>query len=217
MKFNPIPLITLSTLLSLFTQAQNNPGYELMLKSGSFVPQRNITTEYLLRFNKDVARTGEKSFAILQFENIPSVDQRNQLKQAGIELLEYIPNNAYTVIISKNLPIDVLQRAKARALIELSADQKMQPQLSKGIFPASAVKVPGTLDVWVSFPRSISVEKVIAGLQQKNFDILSDLYKEYRVISLRIAAMRLQELASLPFIDYVQAAKPEDRIINHRS
>lgn len=93
----------------------------------------------------------------------------------------------------------------------------MPPALAKGLFPAHAVRIAGTLDVWISFPKSFSFETVSRELQIKNFDILNVDYKTYRVITLRIAAMRLNELASLPFVEYVQTVPTADQELNYNS
>jgi hypothetical protein len=138
------------------------------------------------------------------------------LQQAGIELLDYVPNNAYTVTVAGLLNTDLLTQVKARAVIALTPEQKMQPSLAKGIYPAWAEKTGGTVDVWISFPKTFSFETAVNELKKKNIDILSTLYKDYRVIALRISTSRLNELALLPFIEYVQAAPKEDSPINNK-
>jgi hypothetical protein len=162
-------------------------------------------------------RARGKTFAIIQFEKIPTIEERKQLQQSGIELLDYIPGNAYSVTITGSLNTSTLTRLKARAVIELTPEQKMQPELAKGYFPSWAVKQAGTIDVWVSFPKSFSYETVSAELRNKNFDIISDLYKSYRVISLRVSTKRLNELASLPFIEYVETAPHEEQSLINKS
>jgi hypothetical protein len=209
MRPNPIPVIAALLLLSLSLTAQDESRYQLLLKSGSFIPQKNITADKLNQFNREAARTVGKTFAVLQFENIPTTAERQQLKEAGIELLEYIPHNAYTVTITGSL--------KARAVVELSPEQKMQPELAKGTIPAWAVKVAGTIDIWVSFPKSFIYETIAKELKDRNFDIISTLNKEYRIIALRIATTRLGELSSLPFIEYVQPIPHEDQSLNYNS
>jgi hypothetical protein len=145
MRPNPIPVIAALLLLSLSLTAQDESRYQLLLKSGSFIPQKNITADKLNQFNREAARTVGKTFAVLQFENIPTTAERQQLKEAGIELLEYIPHNAYTVTITGSLNTELLTQIKARAVVELSPEQKMQPELAKGTIPAWAVKVAGTI------------------------------------------------------------------------
>jgi hypothetical protein len=160
MRSNPIPLITVCLLLSLSSLAQPDSRFNVLLQSGNIIPEKNITAEKLEDFNRTAARTSGQTFAIIQFEQIPGPNERLQLSQQGIELLDYIPNNAYTVTISGTLTTALLTQVKARSVINLSANQKMQSELAKGNYPSWAVKSPGTIDVWISFPKSFSLETV---------------------------------------------------------
>lgn len=214
MKLHPIPLITALLLSSFFSSSQDRT---LFLKSGSFVPEKNISAEKISAVQNRLTKTEGKSFVIIQFESIPTDAERKQLHDAGIDLLDYIPNNAYTATITATLNSDVLQQVKARAVIDLAPEQKMDLFLAKQIFPSWAVKVSGTVDVWISFPKTFSYETVSNELQQRNFDIISSIFKNYRVIALRVPATRLNELASFPFIEFVQTAPHEDQPINHQS
>jgi hypothetical protein len=217
MKLNPILLATALLFLSFSSSGQADLKYDLFLKNGSFSPSKNITADKIDELNRKTPKADGKSFLIIQFEKIPSQADRSQLQQAGIELLDYVPNNAYTATVSGSLNAALLEKVKARAVITLTPEQKMQPTLSKGIYPPWAVKVGGTVDAWISFPKTFSFETVINELKARNIDIVSVVYKEYRVISLRIATGRLNELAALPFIEYVQAAPKEDQTLNNKS
>ena len=217
MRSNPIPLMTLLLLMSFTSLAQSDSGYELLLKAGTVIPEKNITTEKLEQFNQSVAKTSGKSFAIIQFEKIPDAAERKLLSQQGVELLDYIPNNAYTVTISGSFTTDLLEQVHVRSVINLSAIQKMQPELAAGKYPFWAVKSLGTVDVWISFPKTFSYESVQEELKSKNFEIVSSQQKEYRIIALRVAINRLNELALLPFIEFVQAAPAADQPINYNS
>ena len=163
------------------------------------------------------ARFQQKTFAILQFETIPAEATKKMLSANGIELLEYIPNNAYTVTISGNPSLTILEQAKARAIFQPSPEQKMETRLASGIIPSSAVKVAGTVDLWISFPKTFSSQEVINDLKQLNIDILSTQYQSFRILSLRIALNRLKELAALSFVEYVQAAPGGDQHLNFNS
>ena len=217
MRLNPIPLIAALSFFCITVNAQQKEPYVLLLNSGTFVPERNITAERIDSVNRRAARVNQKSFAIIQFETIPTDAQREQLRKSGIELLDYVPNNAYTVTITGPLNAATLLQANARAIVDLSPQQKMQPGLAKGIFPAWSIKTPGTIDVWVSYPKSFSFETVVQELKNRNFDITSSFFKDYRILALRISQQRISELASLPFIEYVQPLPHEDQLLNHQS
>lgn len=217
MRSNPIPVIASLLLLSLSSIGQDDSRFNLLLKSGNIIPEKNITTEKIDQFNKTASRVSGKTFAIIQFEKIPSHEERQQLSQHGIELLEYIPNNAFTATIYGSLKYDLLSELKTRAVISLSADQKMQPELAKGNFPSWAVKSPGMIDAWISYPKSFSFETIKQELGRKNFEIISTEHKEYRVLALRVTVSRLVELASEPFIEFIQSAPAPDKEINYNS
>jgi hypothetical protein len=195
--------------------SQQDASYRLLLKNGSFIPERNINSNVVQKFNRRISRLEEQSFAIIQFDHIPTAEQRQQLLKAGINLLDYIPNNAYTVSIKGTVNEKTLKQINARALIELSPEQKMTQSLAWGVAPAWSVKVQGTVDVWVNFLKTLSFDSVLNELKQKNFDILSTDLKDYRIISLRVSLQRLNELASLSFIEYVQPAPHEDQPLNN--
>jgi hypothetical protein len=197
--------------------AQPDSRFNVLLQSGNIIPEKNITAEKLEDFNRTAARTSGQTFAIIQFEQIPGPNERLQLSQQGIELLDYIPNNAYTVTISGTLTTALLTQVKARSVINLSANQKMQSELAKGNYPSWAVKSPGTIDVWISFPKSFSLETVQQELQSKGFELTSVQYKNYRVIALRVAVTRLGELAMMPCIEFVQAIPAGDKELNYNS
>ncbi|MGH2552721.1 MAG: S8 family serine peptidase, partial [Chitinophagaceae bacterium] len=217
MRPNPVPLIAAILLLSLPLAAQDDSRYELLLKSGTFFPEKNINAEQLNQINRTSARTSGLSFAIIQFEQIPGKNERQQLAQQGIELLDYLPNNAYTVTISGSLSVDLLMQVKARSVVNLTAAQKMQPELAMGKFPSWAVRSQGTVDVWISFPKTFSLELVRQELYDRSFEIISVQQKNYRVLALRIAVSRLNELALLPFIAFVETAPAPDKEINYNS
>ena len=217
MRIYPIPLIA-ACLFSFFTaSAQQDNRYAVLLKSGAVFPSKNINAGTIASFNNRVARTAGRSFAILQFEKLPTTAERLQLLQEGIELLDYIPNNAYTATINGPLNEMALQRVQARAVIEPTAQQKMQPELARGSFPGHAVKTPGTLDVWISFPKSFLAGEIKQELLRNNYDLVNADFQLYRIFALRIAASRLEELAASPWVEYVQAIPAPDKELNSNS
>src|SRR6476620_4771712 len=100
MRANPLPLITALLLLPLSLLAQQNSRYDLLLKSGTLTTQPNISEENILRFNRGVSMVAGKNFVIIQFNQLPNEAQKKELRSQGIELLDYVPNNAFTASIT---------------------------------------------------------------------------------------------------------------------
>ena len=215
MRINPVPLIAALLLFSFQAFSQKDSSYPLLLKSGSILPQKNISTDLIKQFDQKALRIDGYAFALIQFDHIPTAAEQRQLSQSGIELLHYIPKNAYAVSIKGAVNSTMLQSVNARSLVELTAQQKMPAFLANGIIPSWAVKTLGTADVWISFPGILSFESVSRELRARNFDIVSALYKDYHIIGLRVPSQRINELASLSFIEYVQPAPHEDQPLNN--
>ena len=217
MKFQPLSLLLALLCVSVSVFGQDEKQYQLKLQSGTQIPQKNILAQNILEFNNKVNRVNGKAFIVIQFEKIPTDTDKKFLVQKGIQLHDYISANAYTATVTNTIDAFSLQNVKARAIFEMKPADKMQSILAKEIIPSWAIKVQGTVDLWISFPSSFSFEEIREQLAAKNFDLQSVRFKDYRILELRISTERINELASLPFIDYVQPVPQEDQLLNNRS
>ena len=172
MRIHPIPFTILLCLFSIFSFSQRDTSSALQLRSGKVFTEKNITQENVKSFTEQLQKINGKSFAVLQFEQLPSESSKQELAASGIQLLEYISGNAYTICITKNIDHTILQKVGARSILELSPSQKMHPTMAKGIFPSWAIKTPGMVDVWISFPKTLSLEELQKLLSERNFQKL---------------------------------------------
>lgn len=210
--------LLLTSLLIGNVRGQKRQDYQILLKSGSFTPERNVSSatgrsNAALR----ISTPEQKSFVVIQFDDIPTEEERRELRREGIELLEYIPNFAYTATIAPGSNPGALARTKGRAIVELSAEQKMQPGLANGNIPSHAFASPTTVDLWISYPKSFSYEEIQAALQGLQYEVVSDKYQHYQILTVRVPAKELKKLAGQPFVQYVQAVPQPDRQLNNKS
>ena len=215
MRIYPIPFTILLCLFSIFSFSQKDTSSALQLRSGKIFTEKNITQQNVKSFTERLQKVNGKSFAVLQFEQLPSESSKQELAAWGIQLLEYISGNAYTICITKSIDHTILQKAGARSFFELSPVQKMHPAMAKGIFPSWAIKTPGMVDIWISFPRTISFDEIRQLLRERNVEITATQYSSYHVIGLRIVRSRLNEVASFPFIEYIEPAPHGDQKLNY--
>lgn len=206
----------LFTTLDSYSQNQKSSG-KLLLKNGVITSQPAISEVSVRGINQKVLSKHKRSLVVIQFDSLPSEEEKNRLKGEGVQLLDYIPDKAYSAMITRQLSIASLQKFKTRAILELKATQKMSPDLASGLFPAHAVKESGALDVWISYPRSFSYEEVVAELVENKYNLEDDLYKDYRILELRVPIPRLKELAEMSFVEFIQAVPPIDAPVNNRS
>jgi len=214
----PNPTTLLAALLFAGTCfAQERSSFTIALRSGNFIPEKDISAERVAKFNQAAARSGIPKYVLIQFDELPGESVRHALDGAGIQLLEYVPENAYTATIKGNINNELLARTKVRALIELKPEQKMSPQLLAGNYPLSALRMPGKLELWISYPQTITEQEVAKELTALGMEIIPTPYSRYRIMSVRIPGERLNELAGLSYIDYVQSAPGTDVELNNKS
>ena len=63
---------------ALRVSGQEDPRYTLLLGSGAFTPQQNISESTVSAFNSSASRQAGIRFAILQFEQRPTADDRRE-------------------------------------------------------------------------------------------------------------------------------------------
>jgi hypothetical protein len=212
---NRLALLFAAAFSFLLSYSQEVPSL-LRLRTGSIVLKNNLRSINRDSLSRRVLHRN-KGFVILQFETLPTTKERDQLAAKGIELLEYIPDNAYTATVKGSFPFEVLLAAKAKDVYQPTPQQKMDVSLASGLFPTYSVKVKGTVDVWISFPKTFSVEEVEASLKEEGAIILATPFIQYRIIHARIATQKLFQIADQPTVAFITPAPPPDQPLNNNS
>lgn len=129
-------------LLAGSAGAQEEP-FTIHLKSRSFAPAPGVEAS----LKQMTAARPAGWIGLLQFTEIPDKAERARLEQAGVELLEYIPNNTWIA----RLPADV-NRVQSftgvRWVGRLLPGDKIHPRLAEGLGPKAA-PLPARLEVEV--------------------------------------------------------------------
>jgi len=198
--------------------AQNNRDYNVYLKSGTIAPPptlqlaRNRTGNILRQ-----AANEENKFVIIQFFDIPDQPAVQLLKSAGITLLDYIPQNAYTAIVHGEPDHNVLQAARTRAILELEPTHKIQPALLSLNLPPHAIREAGKVDVRISYVKTVEPDSVAKALGDRQVQVLSHALDVYQIVEARVAIAELPELARMPWVQYIEAVPPPEEPLNDRS
>jgi len=213
--FKGLLLIGFLTCAYIAVAQKKDPA--LYLRNGQNRTIRNIEANYIDQFNRKVPRHKNKAFAVIQFEAIPNVETREWLYKQGIELLEYIPHHAYTVSISGKVNIAALQKAKAISLIELTARQKMHPELARIQEQKGSRSFDQPAEMQITFPRSFHAAEVLEYLTSQNISVTNTELIQYNVLRVTIPARRINELSLMPVVEYVEPAPPQDQLLNENS
>lgn len=210
--FTRVSKLILMILLPGFLFAQVK-DYNLLLHSGKFIPEANVnlvskTSEVLKKnlFNG-------KYYIAIQFEAIPEQATKDRLANAGLQLIDYLPNYAYTAIVQENFNLSELKSAHARSVFALNNAQKSSPEVRTGMIPSHAKNAMGYADLSILTYEKMSVSQVQGMLNAMGAMILAE-QPVFRTLTVRVAEANVGVIANLPFIQWVEPIAPPNQLEN---
>ena len=114
----------------------------LFINSISFSQQNTINLksgQHEIEYNFDILSQNEKYYRYVLFSEIPSTEQITQLKDIGINLLEYLPKNMYICSIDKYILPTQLEKFNVISLNKILPSFKIDKKL-KNNYPDWAYK-----------------------------------------------------------------------------
>jgi hypothetical protein len=186
----------------------------LQLKSRRFIPEANVDQFRWDQFSQKNNAASGQWFALIQFHQLPNVQNRLQMALLGIEPAVYIHANTYYCSLKQPVSNVQLKQLGVRAVIDLQAADKMSAALQKGNYPAWAVKKPGMVDVLVSIHPHLPLATAIHLLQPTHAVLLDTVYHQFHQLQLRVNQDAITSMAALPWLLYIQPILPNPTIIN---
>jgi hypothetical protein len=211
--FTLIARLLLLILLPGFVFAQQTKNYDLLLNSGKFLPAENINQ---LSKSDDVFSKSSfenKNYLTIQFRELPNQATKDRMSSAGIQLMDYIPNLAYTAVVSSAVDMATLRSFPIRSIIQFSTEQKTVPALLKGTFPAYAIKKQGYVDLTIITYEKLEAIKIAPVLSGIGATILEDM-PMFRSFTVRVADKNAKKLAGLPFVQWAEFIDPPNQSEN---
>ncbi len=139
-------------------------------------------------------------YRIIQFEELPDQALHQELRDAGVKLLSYLPHLAYFARIPVHLPANLWLEWPIRSIASMAPQWKMAPELSAmGIDQAQA----GTVDINLRYFAPITSTYVRQALEQRGYQI-ELMAKHSPLLRLRVAYTALEKLSQLPFVSYLE-------------
>lgn len=197
-------VILLTFCTSAFSQTQKTGGQTNVEKYRIGITNHSFTPDASNKPNNNVVRAqtfDEKYFALVQFYNIPSDQQRKDLATKGMVLTDYLSGNAYYAVVNESFPFEIIKDA-LRAVIPIDKQLKTEANLyAKGI-PPYAISSNGTAKMVIAYYATLPYSKVVAALESKG--VIIEKHREYsRQIDVLFDASKLDEITALPFIQFI--------------
>lgn len=178
--------------------------HKIYLKNRQFVPEKSESGIVIVNNTSSIAHK------VIQFKTIPNQEQIERLENAGIVLLQYIPDYAYLASIAKNtyLNKNSVSSLDILSVVTLSTSDKIEKSLSGTTYPEWCENVNGHLDVVVTIFPDLSFDMEVSKLNHVG-TIISES-PSINSITLRIPIDQLQSLASSDNVLFIQPiASPE--------
>lgn len=136
---------------------------------------------------------------IVQFRHLPDQQQRQQLKSAGIELSEYLPN--YSFISLVHFPLKVVPTVinNIRSILSMQAQWKIDDRLSKELKNAKSRQVK----ILISFERQVSEGAIEQMVAKAGGRITDRKFAGINTYEIEISGTAVLPFAENAFIKYV--------------
>lgn len=204
---------SLAVLLAMIFFQSQAQDYTLKVRGGEYIPEANAE-RYQASFDFS-SRTafGMNQYVVLQFQEIPSFEKRQSLSAQGIELLEYIPQYAYTARVKQTTQSADLVRAGVRSITYLKPENKTVPALLQGMAPAHAIPQAGWVDLTMLTFEKLSRTDIQGFLIPLGIQII-DAYSIFKQFTLRAPIANLTRLVELPFVQWVEFIDAPNQLEN---
>lgn len=193
-------------LITSFLWAQSvDNKYDLLLLSGTVHPVENVNELAKMNAGADETING-KYYRIIQFFEIPSDEEKQELKSNGVELLNYLPNFAFFAAIDHGTALNTANaRGNIRTVIPISPDYKIHPLLKNNNLPEDAEVVCGKADLTLNYFKGIPAPLFIKELKSKirGIKILSK-DDESQWVKVRVKKELVVNLSLVSCIQYVE-------------
>ncbi|MBI5857192.1 MAG: S8 family serine peptidase [Sphingobacteriales bacterium] len=202
--FTIITVLICSLFVTVSLSAQKIQDYRILLHAGEFLPEKNIEA---ITKNAPVLQNslfGEKHYVTIQFNTLPDDQTKGLLKSSGIVLIDYIPNNAYTAAIAKNINTDVLKTFSIRSIFQFTPEQKATPEVLNKIIPPYAIPATDFVDVTVLTYEKLTTQAIAASLQAVEAIVIEEMPAMFRTFTIRVHQSNLNILVALPFVQWVE-------------
>lgn len=200
-------VILLMALFNSGAYAQKQADYQLHFKNQTLSPSENLNTFLSSYSYSNMDSFGDTFFKIIQFHEIPTQKERENLSAAGITLLDYIPSYGYFAAFAKSFDGKGIQDVAIRSIIDISPALKLAPMLFEESYPDYALRGDGKIELLASYYRTVDVKQAIATLSGLGFEVLNhNVQGNY--IQLIADLEDIDELANQAFINYLEPIYP---------
>ncbi len=202
-------LALLSNSLTLTAQDKEVP---VNFANGKFVTGNNISKQTFNKVEFQSVLYGNNYFVAVQFSVLPAENVKVVLKNAGIELHEYIPGNTFLATIKDNFDFTFSKNFNIVSINSIPTFYKIDPSLFSY---QNTNDKQDAITFAISFYTSVKKVDVENILQQMGLVIVPSKFNFDNTILVQPDVSKLNAVAALPFISFIRQQTLKDKVINY--
>ncbi len=220
------PLSRLAALLFIFSCSLSIYGqnYSLQFSARTVTPQANF--EDLLsqsaNLRSPLSEFNGLLYKLIQFESIPTENEKEALRQKGVKLLHYVRNYAWLATLPSGLDPMQLDPFPIRVISDLEADFKLSRALYLENYPSYALTDPDHIRLNIHFFQAVPRALVEPMVLRVGGEIILE-NSSAGVMEIQLPIVQVRAVAAFPFVFYISEVTPAPELekeinrINHRS
>ncbi len=190
-----------------------NTSKALKFHNGNFYPVNNISKGIFSKVEIQSSLFDEKYFVIVSFDNLPGEEAKKQLRVQGIQLLQYIPSNAYMAIIDEKYDFSSMKDFKVNGINILTAKYK----IDKSITEETNFKSDQSSLIAVSYYNNVDRKIVEENLIKLGAIISPAKFDKQGLIFIKASSLNAGLIAKLPFVIYISRLTIKESPLNYNS
>lgn len=142
-------------------------------------------------------------FGWVQFSEIPNQNIQNELKESGLELLDYIPKKAYLFYFPASTDINYLKSIGVKSIIPVANNLKIAANIKSDDIGSWAIDGDNIL-IHLQYYKKASSEFVTSKLSEITSLSIIEEFKNSNIITVSISRDNINDLVDLSFIKWIE-------------
>ena len=179
------------------TNQSSDENYKICLKSRDFIPEEGIISDL----------SSEAEHVIIQLCDIPNKEERLLLNTLGVELLSYIPNNAYFASIKRDSINNIINTSFVRWIGDIQPNDKLSSVVRYKDFNECAITSDGKVNLIVEFFKDVKLEDAEQSILNHNGLIISQI-KSLNALVISIQEYYILKIADEDGVHWIEQVPP---------
>ncbi|MBI3720348.1 MAG: S8 family serine peptidase [Sphingobacteriales bacterium] len=190
-------------LVTTTIYAQKQPL--IRLRSGNKMAETNLQSEKI-KTHLRKSSFNNQSFTIVQFNKLPDANALSNLQQAGIKLLQYIPDNAYWISMPSSFESHKLASLGVRGVYEPTTADKSGKSLYNAWQSATINKTNNYVSVNISCLNAGNKEELKKELRAAGAIILNAEFEDQNIFQAKISTGDIEKITAIPYVYFIEKA-----------